>query len=76
MTTHSEYPSLSYRQVAKRLAISETSLFRLLQKGKGPPSYKIGGSRRWKESDVLDWLESECRQAGTSEAHHAAALAR
>ena len=62
-TTASEYPHLTYQQVAERLSISETSLFRLIRRGAGPPSYKIGGRRLWRESDVLHWLETECRQA-------------
>ena len=60
---HSEYPSLTSAQVSERLRISEATLFRLLARGGAPPSYRIGKRRLWRERDVLDWLESECRQA-------------
>jgi prophage regulatory protein len=59
-----EFPSLTVAQVAERLGISEATLFRMLSRGEGPPSYRIGGRRRyWRESDVLAWLESRCREA-------------
>jgi prophage regulatory protein len=58
------YPSLTVAQVAERLGISEATLFRMLSRGEAPPSYRIGGRRRyWRESDVLDWLETRCREA-------------
>ena len=59
-----EFPSLIVAQVAERLGISEATLFRMLSRGEAPPSYRIGGRRRyWRESDVLAWLESRCREA-------------
>jgi prophage regulatory protein len=58
------YPSLTVAQVAKRLGISQATLFRMLARGDAPPSYRIGGRRRyWRESDVLAWLETTCRDA-------------
>jgi prophage regulatory protein len=58
------YPSLTVAQVAERLGISEATLFRMLSRGERPPSYRIGGRRRyWRESDVLNWLETRCREA-------------
>ena len=62
-----EYPSLSGPQVAERLGISEASLYRLLACRKAPPSYRIGRRRFWRESDVLEWLERECRCEATRE---------
>lgn len=57
------YPSLTVAQVAERLGISEATLFRMLSRGEAPPSYRIGGRRRyWRERDVLEWLENECRE--------------
>lgn len=59
-----EFPSLTVAQVAERLGISEATLFRMLSRGEAPPSYRIGGRRRyWRESDLLAWLESRCREA-------------
>lgn len=60
------YPSLTVAQVAERLGISEATLFRMLSRGDAPPSYRIGGRRRyWREQDVLAWLETKCREAAT-----------
>jgi excisionase family DNA binding protein len=58
----SAYPSLNSSQVAERLRVSEATLFRLLRRGEAPPSYKIGKRRLWRESDLLDWLETKCRE--------------
>ena len=54
-----EYPGLRFAQVAKLLHCSEATLFRMLAKGDVPPSYKIGKRRRWKESDVIAWVEDQ-----------------
>jgi excisionase family DNA binding protein len=79
MDKQREYPNLLAREVASRCGISETTLWRLMKAGDGPVSYKIGKHRLWRESDVLDWLERECRQesfAASRTVRHAAALAR
>lgn len=60
------YPSLTTAQVAQRLSVSEATVFRMLARRVGPPSYKIGRRRLWRESDVLNWLETECRESGAS----------
>jgi predicted DNA-binding transcriptional regulator AlpA len=57
-----DYPSLRRSQLAKRLGVSEATTFRLDKRGLGPPSYKVGKTRLWRESDLIAWLESECRQ--------------
>jgi excisionase family DNA binding protein len=60
------YPSLTVAQVAKRLGISEATLFRMLARGDAPPSYRIGGKRRYRrESDVLAWLDSRSREVAS-----------
>lgn len=59
-----EYPSLSIEQVSDRLGVSEATLYRLLRRGHAPPSYRIGKRRLWRESDVLEWLETRCREEG------------
>jgi excisionase family DNA binding protein len=62
MTDASQYPQLTIPQVAARLHVSQATLFRFLADGKGPVSYKVGKRRLFRESDVLSWLERECRQ--------------
>lgn len=61
-TTGYDFPNLRVAQVAERLGVSEATVFRLLKRGEAPPSYKVGKARLWRESDVVDWLESACRQ--------------
>jgi excisionase family DNA binding protein len=61
--TDTAFPSLNIEQVAGRLGISTTTLFRMLALGAAPPSYKVGKRRLWHERDVLEWLETECRQS-------------
>lgn len=61
----SDWPSLTYPQVADLLHISEATLHRLRQRGEAPPSYRIGGRRLFRESDLLAWLETDCRRAGS-----------
>lgn len=58
------FPSLTTRQVAERLRIHEATVYRWLKLGTAPPSYKIGARRLFREADVLEWLENECRQDG------------
>ena len=56
------YPSLDIVQLADRLGISTKTVHRMIARGEAPPSYRIGRKRRvWRESDVLEWLETECR---------------
>jgi excisionase family DNA binding protein len=61
--TDSAYPSLNAEQVADRLGVSTTTIFRMLARGAAPPSYKVGRRRLWRQSDVLTWLEA-CRDPG------------
>lgn len=56
------YPSLTAPQVAQRLRVSEATLYRLLARGEAPPSYRIGSRRLWREADILEWLETSCRE--------------
>lgn len=55
-------PSLRYKEAAAFLGTSPASLWRWTRAGEGPPSYKIGKNRLWRESDLADWLEDSCRQ--------------
>ena len=57
-----DFPSLTSAQVAARLHVSQATVFRMLRRGEAPPSYRIGRRRLWRERDLLEWLESTCRQ--------------
>jgi predicted DNA-binding transcriptional regulator AlpA len=51
---------LNLRETAKRIAMSESHLRRLLLDGKGPPALKLPGTNRWHfwSFEVDAWVES------------------
>jgi excisionase family DNA binding protein len=49
---------LTLQQVAQRLQISETTLYKLARKGK-IPAIKVGNQWRFKKEDIDKWLESQ-----------------
>jgi predicted DNA-binding transcriptional regulator AlpA len=63
-TTTYERPHFTTRQSAEFLGISEAGLYRLMRTGQAPASYKVGSRRLWRECDLIEWLETECRDAG------------
>jgi excisionase family DNA binding protein len=56
---------LTPTELAGLLGISKPTIYRLVEK-RTLPSYKIGGSLRFKESDVVAYLET-CRITPTNE---------
>ena len=60
--TASDFIWLTTPEVARLLGVSEATIFRMLQRAEAPPSYRIGRRRLWRECDLLDWLESACRE--------------
>ena len=51
-----------------RLSLSKRQIFRLNSFGKIPAPVKIGGSFRWRLSDVELWLSMNCPDRKTFEA--------
>jgi len=49
---------LTLQQIATRLQISETTLYKLARNGK-IPAIKVGNQWRFKLDDVDKWLESQ-----------------
>ncbi len=47
---------LTLREVAKYLKLAEKTAYRLAADGK-LPGFKVGGSWRFKESDIEGWIE-------------------
>jgi excisionase family DNA binding protein len=47
-------------EVAQLCGLSARSVWRLADCGKLPRPLAIGGSRRWKESDLRAWLAAGC----------------
>jgi len=65
MSTALEPLLLSCSQVGALIGVSRSKVFQLLSEGKLPPSFKIGGSRRFKRNDVLRWIELNCPNLDT-----------
>lgn len=55
-------PSLILREVAKLLSLSEKCTYRLAQKG-DLPSFKAGGSWRFRQADIDAWMRDGIRAA-------------
>lgn len=47
-------------ELAVMLKISPRTLWRLLSAGKLLKPVRFGGNTRWKESDVLEWIDQGC----------------
>lgn len=53
-----EYTLLTKREVAELLTIKTHTLDALRRAGKFVPPVRIGGSIRWRASDVRDWIDA------------------
>ncbi len=48
------------REVAAMLGVSEATIHQWRYRGEGPPGYRLNGGRvRYREADVLAWLEGQ-----------------
>jgi predicted DNA-binding transcriptional regulator AlpA len=58
----SDTPSLllSARMLAKRLAVSVRTLWRLRSSGKLPEPVRLGGAVRWRAADIDAWVAAGC----------------
>ncbi len=56
---------LTLEKLAELLKVSNRTIYRMLEKGELPFAIKIQGSWRFKEEDIMSWLESqkmECKK--------------
>ena len=51
---------LKAADVAERLSVSPRTVARLNSSGRMPPPVRVGGSVRWRESDISQWIELNC----------------
>jgi len=51
---------LSANQVAELLGVSVRTLWRLLSAGKLPAPVRLGGSVRWRNADIRQWIDEGC----------------
>lgn len=59
--------------LAKMLSLSKRQVFRLNNSGKTPAPVRIGGSVRWRQSDVERWIQWGCPDKQTFESFKMAA---
>jgi len=52
---------LNARQVAKILAVSTRTLWRLKSSGKLPEAVRVGGSVRWRSDELQQWIDASCQ---------------
>jgi excisionase family DNA binding protein len=48
---------LSPSEVGRLLGISRSKVFELIASGQLPPSYKLGRSRKFKRTDIEQWID-------------------
>lgn len=55
---------LNKDEICERLGCSQRTLARHVVNDVGPPSFRVGGKRYWRERDYLTWLDKSARQKG------------
>ena len=66
--TRDEIQLLSAKELGVRLSLSKRQIFRLSSCGKLPAPIRIGGSVRWAESTIAQWLKVGAPDRKTFEA--------
>lgn len=51
---------LTAEEVAAMLSVSVRQVYRLDERGILPAKLKVGGSVRWREADLLEWVAGGC----------------
>ena len=49
-------PLLTYKDVGRLLQLSRVKIWSMIRAGTFPEPMRLGRSRRWRESDVNDWI--------------------
>ena len=57
---------LTVKQVAEYLQVNERTVYRMASANK-LPAFKVGGSWRFKQSELEHWIEDHHNQAGDKE---------
>lgn len=52
---------LTAMQLAELLNISERTLYRLKSRGSLPAPIQLGGSVRWRRTEILEWVADGCQ---------------
>ena len=59
---------LNIREVSNLLAISKSSIYRLLDRGQFPRGAYLRGSRRWNTDELTTWAAKQAQKAEQEEA--------
>lgn len=51
---------LTVREVAARLKVSTRQVFKLTRSRQLPPPVKVGGSTRWRSTDIVEFIQKGC----------------
>jgi excisionase family DNA binding protein len=54
-------------EVSQMLAISTRTLWRLVSTKRFPAPVRLGGSTRWRASDVKSWVEGHCSHSANDQ---------
>lgn len=54
---------LTIKQVAEYLKVNERTIYRLAA-ASGIPAFKVGGTWRFRKSDIDDWIASQTKRGG------------
>jgi len=57
---------MTMKEVAEYLKINEKTAYRLASEGK-IPGFKVGGSWRFRQSDIDDWIDKRAKAQGGEE---------
>lgn len=57
---------MTMKEVAEYLKINEKTAYRLASEGK-LPGFKVGGSWRFRQSDIDSWIDKEAKAQGGAE---------
>jgi prophage regulatory protein len=53
-------PLVGVKQVAAFLGCSDRNVYRLVDSGRMPRPFKLGGSNRWNHREIVDWTNDGC----------------
>ena len=59
---------LSAKKLAGKMLLSARTIWRLRSAGKLPKPVPVGGSIRWRQSDIQQWLDLDCPDQRTFDA--------
>ena len=67
---------LTVRELAARMKISQRQVWKLLSSGRIPAPVRISRSVRWREADIVHWVELGCPTRERFETECAARVGR